>query len=132
MSEHRISIDKIRGITYKEKPAKGEVEGRESSRGKPKRRGKCRFLLDLFLSPPSGFPSRIKPTPLTLTYKKAEPMQPPSFPLYMSINYPLLLALISARSSEFIPVYRIMFSSERLSASMFKTVLRFSSANSSR
>ncbi|MDD6827594.1 MAG: hypothetical protein PUE12_16080, partial [Oscillospiraceae bacterium] len=57
-------------MTYEEKPAKGEVEGRESSRGKPTRRGKCRFLPDLFLSPPSGFPSRITPTPLYFTYNK--------------------------------------------------------------
>ena len=55
---HRIFTGKKRGKTKKEKPEKGEVEGRESSRGKPTRRGKCRFLPDLLLSTPAGFPSR--------------------------------------------------------------------------
>ena len=61
----KISLVKNYGAICKEKPAKGEAEGKESSRGKPIRKGKCRFLLDFIFPPPARFLSRN-----TITYSK--------------------------------------------------------------
>ena len=36
------------------KLAKGKIEGKESLRGKPIKRGKCQFLLDLIFPPLEG------------------------------------------------------------------------------
>ena len=36
---------------YQKKLAKGKIEGKESLRGKPIKRGKCQFLLDLIFPP---------------------------------------------------------------------------------
>ena len=108
----------------------GRLRERSAREGNRSRGGNANFCRILSFPLLKRCLSRIKPTPPTSTKnKKRKQCNHHRFRLVQNMNYSLIPALISASSSDVIPVYLITVSSERLSASILRTVFRFSSAS---